>query len=425
MSAVEAFRGAFDALSASLTESAATRAARAAAFASFADTGLPGRRDEEWRYTPTRAFGASAWEAARPAPAPAALSPRWSTPGAVARLVFVDGVFDAAASSVGAADGLQVRRLADVRDELDATLLSGDATRPRSGFDALHEAFVTDGVVVDVAAGCELAGPIDVVHIGARSRAVAALRHVIRVGANARATVVEHAVGASNDVDGLHLDGITAIVGDGGGLDHVRALTESRAALRVGTQDVRTGRDATYRGFALSLGGRIARDTLTVRVEGSGAHTDIAALYAPQAGQHVDHHTCVDHLAPATTADQLYKGIVDDDGVAVFNGKIFVRSAAQQTAAEQLNQNLMLSKHARVDTKPQLEIFADDVRCTHGATVGKLDPDELFYLMSRAISPATARAMLIQAFAGGALDRVRHPAVAAKLRSLLDPHLSR
>jgi Fe-S cluster assembly protein SufD len=170
-------------------------------------------------------------------------------------------------------------------------------------------------------------------------------------------------------------------------------------------------------------GGRTARETLSVEVNGPGAHSDVASLYAPGTGQCHDSHTLIDHRAPNCTADQLYKGILHGAGHGIFNGKIYVQQIAQQTNANQLNQNLMLSKSARIDTKPQLEIFADDVRCTHGATVGQIEPEELFYMMSRAIPEDAARRMIIAGFAEDALERVSHVPAAQHMRDLLDAHL--
>ena len=170
-------------------------------------------------------------------------------------------------------------------------------------------------------------------------------------------------------------------------------------------------------------GGQTVRETLGVEVNGPGAHTDVAALYAPGTGQCHDSHTLIDHRAPSCTADQLYKGILHGRGHGIFNGKVFVQQIAQQTNANQLNQNLMLSRDSRIDTKPQLEIFADDVRCTHGATVGQIEPEELFYMMSRAVPEDQARRMIIAGFAEDVLDRVSHSPTAARMRAVLDAQL--
>ena len=402
---------------------------RKAAFAAFEDLGLPTRRDEEWRYTPLAALSGHRWGAPRAQSLRPDELARHQTPGAVARFVFVDGSLHAAASRLEPVAGLTLSHLrADAagRPQVAEADLVGDLERPRSGVDALHEALAFDGAIIEVAANTELEGVIEIVHVAADPESVAAHRHIVRLGHHARATLVERYVATSEAAAAafLRVNGTTIDVGAGAALHHIRLQREARGACAFYADDVATRRDGAYRRVTVSLGARVARETLTIRVNEPGAHTDIAALYVPKQGQLIDHHTCIDHRAPACTADQLYKGILDGDGAAVFNGKIFVRQAAQQTAAEQLNQNLMLSRDATCDTKPQLEIFADDVRCTHGATVGQLSPEEMFYLMSRAIPEPAARRMLVHGFAETVLERVAAEDVARELREQLDEHLA-
>lgn len=399
-------------------------ARRRAAFDEFTTAGFPNRRDEEWKYVPTGRIAKTALTVGgsidRAAVADAVEAARVGDE--VATLVFVAGQYDAALSSIGELpDGVSVARLSASWDDACTKELL-DATVPhRSAFDALRAAFLTDGAVVKFGPDAELAAPIHVIHVGAPGAMpwYAASANLIRVSGHARASVIESFVGVEGAVYlGSHRTAVR--LGDGSALRHVRIQDDALTAFHVGTDDIVVSRDAAYHNFHFSLGGSVARDTTNVRVEGPGAHTELAALYAPNTGQTHDHHTLIDHRAPNCTADQLYKGILDGKGHGVFNGKIYVQQIAQQTAAEQLNQNLMISRDARIDTKPQLEIFADDVRCTHGATVGQIEPEELFYMMSRAIPEEAARRMLIRGFAEDTLERVAHEGAAARISELLD-----
>jgi Fe-S cluster assembly protein SufD len=191
----------------------------------------------------------------------------------------------------------------------------------------------------------------------------------------------------------------------------------------LGRGDVQLSKNAHFGGMNASYGAAITRDDLMVRLHGPGGHSHISAVFAPRNGQTVDNHTTVDHIAPDCTSDQLYKGVLDGSGHGIFNGRIFVRQLAQRTAAEQMNRNLILSADARIDTKPQLEIFADDVRCTHGATIGQLDREELFYLMSRAIPRETARRLVIQGFADEVFERTDDARIAALLSERFTAHM--
>ncbi len=401
---------------------------RRASFAAFGDLGLPTRKNEEWKYVSTKAIAkanltpASALEAPLDTSAVADAVAQARLGDELAVLVFVGGVYNAELSTIGALpEGANVGRLADAwtRDCTEA-LFTNPPPFP-SGFDALRGAFTGDGAYIELAPDVELDAPIHVIHVGAPASAgwLSANTNIVRLSGHSRATLVESYVGVEGAVY-LGVHGTTVRLGDGSALRHLRIQNDARTAFHVATDDVIVPRDAAYHSFNFSFGAAIARDTTNVRVEGPGAHTELAALYLPDSGQTHDNHTIIDHRAPSCTADQLYKGVLEGTGHGVFNGKIFVQQIAQQTAAEQLNQNLMLSRDSKIDTKPQLEIFADDVRCTHGATVGQLEPEELFYLMSRAIPEETARRMLIRGFANDALERITHAGTADRMRALLD-----
>ncbi len=211
------------------------------------------------------------------------------------------------------------------------------------------------------------------------------------------------------------------VIGQGASIEHYRLQQESERAYHIGSTRVRQERDSRYKSLAVSLGSDLARHTLEVTLAGEGIETTIDGLYVVTGRQHIDNYTSLDHQYPDSRSQQVYKGILDGRSRAVFNGKVFVREGALRTDARQLNKNLMLSAEATVDTKPQLEILADDVRCAHGATVGQLEGDELFYLASRGIAPEKARALLTFGFAEDVIAKIGIASVRERLdRAVLD-----
>jgi Fe-S cluster assembly protein SufD len=208
-------------------------------------------------------------------------------------------------------------------------------------------------------------------------------------------------------------------LGENAVLDHYLVQRESRAAFHVATQQVYQSRSSTFASHAIQLGGDLVRNDINAVLDGEGIECTLNGLYVAGGRQHTDTHTAIDHAKPHCNSHELYKGILDGRSTGVFNGKIFVRQDAQKTDAKQTNQNLLLSDDATINTKPQLEIFADDVRCTHGATVGQLDRDALFYLRSRGLSAEDAQALLTYAFASDILGRIRVEPLRTELESLL------
>lgn len=410
MSATDALRAAFDEARFA-DEPHALLARRRQALEAFAALGIPNpRRDEEWKYTPTRALAKHEFVPAVAMGNPAQLVEQERLGSAAMTLTFIDGHFAPHHSTIDAPPaGVTVHRLGEAV-EANASDVLGVMDRERgtyaNGFGALHDAYAIDGVVIDVAADAD-PGVIQVLHLASEGGDP---RHmgttaVLRARRHSRVTLFESFAG-SGGAPVLRTRAFHVQVDEGATVRHVTLQDESAGAFHIGEGDAQVDRDATYDSTVVSLGGTLARDTLTARIHHPGAHVALTALFAPVDGQTIDHHTAIDHRAPNCTSDQLYKGVLDGTGHGIFNGKIFVRQAAQQTAAEQMNRNLMLSRDARIDTKPQLEIFADDVRCTHGATIGQLDQDEMFYMMSRAIPRDAARRLLIQGFADEALERV-------------------
>ncbi|WP_246152084.1 Fe-S cluster assembly protein SufD [Roseospira navarrensis] len=274
---------------------------------------------------------------------------------------------------------------------------------------ALNAALMADGLVVLVAPGTVLERPLHVVSVSNTPDGQARHghpRHLIVLGDGARATLVESRVSAPGAADSL-CNAVTEIaLGREARLSHLRHVERADTAVDLDLTEATLGEGATYDTFTLTLGGRLVRNEARVRLRGGGASTALKGAYGARAGQHFDTTLVVDHAVPDATSDQVFKGVVDAGGKAVFQGKIIVRKDAQRTDGNQLHKAMLLARDAEVYTKPELEIYADDVTCSHGATVGELDLNQLFYLMARGIPEADARALLVEAFLDDVVEAV-------------------
>jgi Fe-S cluster assembly protein SufD len=377
----------------------------------FERLGFPTSRMEEWKNTNVAPIARTAFVPAADGAVDATQVAAADLPGLDGpRLVFVNGRFEEALSSLdNLPGGLQVTSLAreiaaggDTLQQHLAGLASIDEP-----FNALNTALFEDGALVVVPDGLDVATPIRVLHLTASGGEPAAAfpRTLILVGAGSRATIVEThaAIGA-----GLYFTGAVseAVVGDNAELRHYRIQDESRDAFHIGSLGSEQGRDSRFVSHNFDFGGALARLTSNARLAGEGGNCTLNGLYVTDGTQHVDNHTTLDHAVPRCDSRELYKGVLAGRSRAVFNGRIVVRQDAQKTDAVQQNPNLLLSEDALVHTRPQLEIYADDVKCTHGATIGRLDGNAEFYLRSRGIGAKEARHMLIRAFAGEVLGDV-------------------
>ena len=382
--------------------------------------GLPSPSDEEWRYTSvaTLARRLPAAVLADAVPGAGNLAARSALvalgPLGVAgrknhQLVFVNGRLDAELSRI---DGLPAgvsfdsfSRLFSAPPELLGKrlgLLHGHLAHP---FVAMNAAFLGDGVFVNVPDGIVLPEPLLVVHVadGSAGPAASHPRVVVSLGQNAQATVVEAYCGTGE----CFVNPVTEItLGPHAHLDHTKLQEESPEAFHVGTAEAHLGPGAHLFSHLLSVGGKLVRNELAVRLHGDGAGATLDGLFLARDGQGVDNHTLIDHARPHCGSQQYYKGILDGGARGAFDGRVIVRPAAAFTDAHQKNRNLLLSDTARVDAKPQLEIYNNDVKCTHGSATGRLDADALFYLRSRGFSPEEARSVLTLAFASEIVDRV-------------------
>jgi Fe-S cluster assembly protein SufD len=399
------------------------RGARTAAFERFLQRGFPTTRDEEWRFTNVAPIAAAAFaRAAAAAPEPSALAPFRLPEGAAHELVIVNGRLAPELSSAGAPDGVAIRRL---EDDLARTPDDLRPDEPSTPFVDLNTAFFEDGVVIDVAPGAVVSTPIHVLHVTAVEGAPAMVspRLVIRAGEQSQIIVVESYVGLTDHE--AFTNAVTRVsVSASAVVDHVKLQREPSRTFHLATIAATTARAGVFRSHAITLGGRLVRNDVLSRLAGEGAECTLNGLYVADGDTLVDTHTTIDHTEPHCPSHEVYKGILSGTAKAVFNGKIIVRQKAQKTDAKQTNKALLLSDNAQINSKPQLEIFADDVRCTHGATVGQLDEDQLFYLRARGLSQMTARNMLIHAFAGDVLAGVRVDAVRELTLRLVDEKLN-
>ena len=328
------------------------------------------------------------------------------------RLVFVDGHFRQALSSAHAnVDGPLVGSLAEAIQADDGLVrehLARYAAVEDDGFTAINTAFLRDGAFVYVPDNSSLPSTLHLVFASAQGElpTVSHPRTLVVAGRHARLTVVESYVGLTGGP--YFTNAVTEIVAaDGAEIEHYRYLAESPDAFHIGTTRVSLGRDSTFNSTSIARGARLARNDLNVLLDAPGSACNLYGLYVTSGTQHIDNHIDVDHARPHTTSDQLFKGILTGNSRAVFSGRVVIRPDAQKSYAKQADKNLMLSDGAKVNTKPSMEIFADDVKAMHGATAGAVAQDALFYMRSRGLDLETARSLLIYGFASEIIDKIR------------------
>ncbi len=406
---------------------------RRSAIDRFAAAGFPTPRLEDWHFTSVspiaeRAF--SPMDGPASGVAPDDLAPYefgGGEHGDWTQLVFVNGRYSAALSSHGSLPhGAEVASLDTVLTDdggaaraLAERHLGTIAQTADHAFTALNTAFVGLGALVYLPADTEVARPIHLLFVtdSAADGGVTHPRTLVVLDRFARATLVESYVSLS---DATYLtNAVTEIaLADGASLTHIRVQRESERGYHIGTSQARQARDSRYVSFSFVAGAALSRQNIYTSLDGAGAEATLNGLYMADGTQHVDHQTRIEHIAPNCASHEVYKGILDGESHGVFNGKVYVRPEAQKTDGKQTNNNLLLSAGARIDTKPQLEIFADDVKCTHGATVGRLDESALFYLKSRGIATREARTLLTYAFAADVLEGIESDAVRDGLEGL-------
>ncbi|CAM4145900.1 Fe-S cluster assembly protein SufD [Vreelandella rituensis] len=395
-------------------------ARRQAGAARFEAMGFPTRRDEAWKYTNVRQIAQGHFELAEDADYSSAKAAALTLPIDAYRLTFVDGVFSARLSDVeGLPESVQVmplsQALAQNHEAVGGPLgrLTGVEFSP---FSALNTAFMEEGAVIRLAPGTVVDKPI-ILQFVSRAGEQPVMSHprvLIEAAGRSQATVIEHHMGDSDAANFTNL--VAEIMLDRGAiLTHYKLQEAPLADLHIASIHVEQRRDSRYTSYNLNLGGGLVRNDLVTDLNGQGAEANFYGLFYGQGRQHVDNHTLANHNAPRTFSNENYKGILDDRAHGVFNGKVVVKRDSQKIEGFQSNANLLLSDRAEIDTKPELEIYADDVKCSHGSTTGQLDKEAIYALRTRGIDEQTARGLLTLAFAGEVMEQVDIDAITERV----------
>jgi Fe-S cluster assembly protein SufD len=414
-------------------------ALRQAGLARFAQAGFPTVQHEDWRFTNLAPLARLPFQPvfARPAASlsPADLSKFTFTRMEATRLVFLNGHFAPELSTSGSVpDGVRIRNLAAALAETPELLekhLGQYARVDDNAPAALNQAYFQDGAFIQVPDGLSLELPVHLLYLStsAKPGATAHPRNLILAGRDSRLTVIESYASTVGSV--YFTNAVTELlVGEGAVVEHCKFQDENAAAFHLATLSAKLGRATNFISHSFATGARLSRNDLRTELAGEHLEAILNGLYLTKGEQLADHHMIVDHAQPHCASHEYFNGILDDQSKGVFHGRILVRQAAQKTDAKQTNKNLLLSDNATADTKPQLEIYADDVKCTHGATIGQLNKASIFYLRARGISEDTARQMLIHAFAGEIIERIRCAPAREELDQLIwdrleaNPHVT-
>jgi Fe-S cluster assembly protein SufD len=402
---------------------------RKAAIARFAELGFPTTKLEDWKYTNVGRLAGASFHAAEFRADGLPVESLADLPLAHAafteccsRIVFVNGHYNPQLSSADLPKGIVAGSLSEAIKRSAPSVrkhLAQHADFRNQAFVALNTAFIDDGAFIEVPNGLTLETPIHFLFVSTADEPIAAHpRSLIVVGDGSQAAIIEDYVALG---EGDYFTNATTeiVVGQNAVLDHYKLQSESERAFHIATLQVRQDRSSSFTSHSVSLGGALTRNDVNVLLDGEGAECALNGLYLTARDQHVDNHTVIDHARPHCTSRELYKGILDDRSSAVFNGSIIVRKDAQKTDARQSNKNLLLSEEATINSKPQLEINADDVKCAHGTSIGHLDDDSIYYLRSRGVGPEEARSLLTYGFANDVLNRMKLDAVRVRLECAL------
>ncbi len=415
------------------TQQRAVRALREQSLEQFTALGFPTTRLEDWKYTNVAPIAEGGFvpavRRAHEVPTAQAVAALLFPDLDAHRLVFVDGHYTEALSAIGSLPpGATVMSLAAALTHDPGPVAAGLnrlAPADDHAFAALNAAFFADGAYIVLERGVEVDRPVHLVFLATASAAghMLPVRNLILAAEGSRATILEHYVCLA--AEGRYFTSVVTEVkaAPGAALEHLRLQQESETAFHVGGLYARLEQGSRLAATAVDLGGRLVRNDVQAALTAAGAQCVLNGLYVVDGRSHVDNHTHVDHAQPHGTSREFYKGVLDGRARAVFNGRIVVHPNAQHTDAQQENRNLLLSEDAEVDTRPQLEIYADDVKCSHGTTVGSLDADALFYLRSRAMDEQAARDLLTYAFAHDLLARIRLAPIRLALEQRLTTRL--
>lgn len=418
------YQTAFRAVRESAPTSAWLELVRSSAMERFEQLGFPSVRDEDWKYTNLASLAKEEFVPVTSRSSELREVERLVYPEtAEAHLVVVDGFLREDLSvKTGLGEVIAVDLFSAVEDarynKIVRKYLARNAGYHNNGLTALNTAFLQSGVFLWIPKNVKLERPLQITFVANAENGASFPRLLVVAEENSSAMLIESFVSSNG---GKYFTNAIAeiVVKDGAQLEHYRLQRESGNAYHLSTTSAELGRSSRYGTTSVNLGAQLSRHDISVVMDHEGAETSVDGLYMVGADQHTDTHSVIDHKQPHCSSHQLYKGILDGNGRAVFNGKVFVREGAQKTDAMQTNKNLLLSEKARVDTKPQLEIYADDVKCAHGAAVGQIDQEELFYLETRGIGPELGRSLLTYGFAEEVIGKIKIDSIRSQLDEIV------
>jgi Fe-S cluster assembly protein SufD len=399
----------------------ATHLSRKAAFDAFQKIGLPTRKDEEYKYTPLSRQLEKDFEGFVGNPEPIGTDLTQHLPDLNGSLItFVNGKYDDTSSRIKEQSGVEIK-IASVQRELrgdDAKESFADA------FAGLNLALASSGVGIIIEKGVELTEPINIIHLkdSTAGRVLSTPRHEITLGENSRASITEIFL-ATGDQSSFTNSAMEISIAPHAVLHHYKIGVDGDSDLRIDNTTCHQQHDSVLNTLTVNYGGKIIRNNLNIMVDGEHCETNLDGLFIPTSEGNIDNHTVVDHKVPNCVSNELYKGIIGDNAKGVFNGKVFVRPNAQKTNAFQSNKNILLTDTATINSKPQLEIWADDVKCTHGSTTGQMDREQLFYLRARGIDVQNARKLLLKAFAEEVIVKIKDDKLRARVAAILEEKL--
>lgn len=377
----------------------------------ISSTALPTTRVEAWKYTRLAKIGKTNFISTQ---GQLDSIEDFIADSEATTLVFVNGFYSEELSSKDFPEGVQVELLS----RQDSPLSESRLTLENELFHAINTAYLNDGVSIQIAANANVETPIQVIHVLTGNATISNFRTRIAIAKSARASVIQGFY--AKDAENCLANVITEVeVAENAHFTIDKVQFEDEGNFHIGTDQVWQDKNSTFTINTVTLNGSLVRNNLNIDVAGQNCETNLNGAYLLKGKQHVDNHTTVDHQVANCESNELYKGVIDDNSTAVFNGKVFVRQDAQKINAFQSNGNVLLSDDATVNSKPELEIYADDVRCSHGSTTGQLDEEAVFYLRARGMSEKSARQLMVSAFVGEALEKIENPRVSSYINSLL------
>jgi len=393
----------------------------------FERHGLPAKKVEDWKYTSLWQLGQEEFtHQAKPSSLDASACAEVALLEQAYRLVIVDGQFSAELSQLeNLESGLTLTPLTESLDQAE-NLLNAHIDVEKPGLNALNTLLLQQGAYLHVAANSKIDKPVEilVINSGETDKLATHLRHLVTLEENSEITLIEHYV-SLQDTTGFTNVVTEVDLATNATLHHFKLQHESLKHYHIATLASKQASSSTWNTNSISLGGKLARNDIHSQLLGEESHVTMDGLYLLDGDQHVDNHTRIDHAVPHTTSEEVYKGVMDGDSHAVFNGKVVVHKDAQKTDANQSNRNLLLSRSCEIDSKPEMEIYADDVKCGHGSTVGQLDEQQIFFLRARGLDEVAARSLLTYAFAVDVLDRISDERIRQALSNVVEQRLPR